>query len=368
MKKVGSTLICTNHLFMWAGSELVAIELAEELLKRGVDVALFATVADRDFLRGVFGDSVTIHDRVEEVDLARHDLVYAQHHVFPLILHATWAHGRELDAGPVLVWNHLSSFSQLEMPGPCVESTLADVILANSPETKATLATHGPPFNAARVWPNPAPAEFGAPLPPPDAPGFLAVSNHVVGELDQAFALLEREGIPVRNIGQQHAHERVRPAHLAPAQGVITIGKTVQYALRAGRPVYCYGPHGGPGWLTAETYAAAGTANFSGRSHPGKKTGDGIALELVAGLSEAVAFARSLDPAADGFCLEIHVKSLLEEAGAMLGDPVWRARRRTVLANSKTRRAVALEANMADAIRRFYLKSRSADAGAVRVA
>lgn len=366
MRRVASALVCTNHLFTWAGSELVAIEMGEELLDRGIGVDIFATLGERAFLRGVFGDRAGIIERAEAVDLARYDLVYAQHHVFPLILNAALARG-PIDAGPVLVWNHLSPFEPLEAPGPFVERALADVILANSDETRAMLAALGPPFDAARLWPNPAPRAFASPPAAPAAQTYLAVSNHRTPELAEALSLLARQGTGVRRIGQGHSSERVTPAHLAAA-GVITIGKTVQYALRAGRAVYCYGPHGGPGWLSSHNFAAARAANFSGRSHPEKKTAARIAEELVAGLPAAARFAGALDPAAHDFCLEAVVDGLLEKAGSRLSDPAWQARRRDLLASPQTRQAVALEANLCAAIRKFYLNFRKSRGDGARVA
>lgn len=367
MRQVNSVLVCTNHLFMWAGSELVAIEMAEELLSRGIRVDLFATLADRAFLRDIFGDRVQVFDQAGAVDLTGYDLVYAQHHVFALLLHAALSDGLT-GAGPFLVWNHLSPFVPLEAPGPFTEPALADVILANSEETKAMLAGMGPLFAAARLWPNPAPKAFAAPPALPDAPGFLAVSNRFTPEADTAFDLLERQGKPVRRIGQGHVQERVHPAHLTAACGVITIGKTVQYALRAGRPVYCYGPYGGPGWLDADNFETARAANFSGRSHPVKKTGDDIAQELVTGLPAATAFARSINPAAHDFCLEPLVDALLQEAGASLSDPAWQAHRRDLLTDPQTRHSVALEANLCTALQRFYLKSQNTRPAPARVA
>ena len=367
MRRITSALVCTNHLFMWAGSELVAIEMAEELLARGIRVDLFATRADRDFLRPIFGKQVQFHDRAETVDLAAYDLVYAQHHVLPLILGAALARG-PIGAGPVLVWNHLSPFEPLEAPGPFVEATLADAILANSEETRAMLAGMGAPFETARLWPNPAPGSFADPLAPPAAPAFLAVSNHATPEAARAFDILERQGMPVRRIGQRHTAQRLRPAHLAGASGVITIGKTVQYALRAGRPVYCYGPHGGPGWLDEENFERARATNFSGRSHPAKKTAEEIAQELTTGLPAAERFARAFDAAAHDFCLEPLVDGLLEDAASKLADPAWQARRREVLARPQTRHAVAREANLCAAIRKFYLKARPPRRAPARVA
>ena len=357
MRRITSALVCTNHLFMWAGSELVAIEMAEELLARGIRTDIFATLADRDFLHGIFGDRVQVHDRAEAVDLRSYDLVYAQHHVLPLILHANLARG-PIDAGPFVVWNHLSPFEPLAAPGPFVESALADVILANSEETRAMLTGLGPPFDTARLWPNPAPRAFATTPALTGTGNLLAVSNHRTPEALRAFDILEREGTPVRRIGRMDQSERVRPRHLAAARGVITIGKTVQYALRAGRAVYCYGPHGGPGWLSSENFEAARKTNFSGRSHPRKKTAETIAQELVCGLPDAARFTLELDPSGHNFCLGLLVDDLLGEAATLLSDPAWHYRRHELMNLDEFQTRTTMEANLCKCVKKFFLQSR----------
>jgi hypothetical protein len=49
---------------------------------------------------------------------------------------------------------------------------------------------------------------------------------------------------------------------------VISIGKTVQYCLVQGIPVFLYDRFGGPGYLNESNYELAEYYNFSGRSKP----------------------------------------------------------------------------------------------------
>ena len=357
---VSSALIITNHLFRWAGSELVAIEFAEELVSRGIRVELFVTSADPGFIKDIFGDRVRLHASEHTVDLQTIDLVYAQHHVFPLLLNLA-LDGDKVNRFPFLVWNHLSPFEPLELPGPFVEKHLADVILSNSLETQSKLAEFGVPFTDARLWPNPAPRAFGR-YPASDRVevDLLAVSNHHTRELLDAFRLLEERGVRVRLIGEIGAKERVTPEKIASAASVVTIGKTVQYALRARRPVYCYGPHGGAGWLSTTNFGASRKANFSGRSHPAKKSAEQIAEELLAGAQAATEFAAGLNLPSLDFCLELLVDDLLEQARVTRADPVWQRHRLQFLSKAETKQAIALESNLCAGVRKFYLKANRA--------
>lgn len=355
---IRKALICTNHLFMWAGSEMVAVEVAEELLARGITVDLHTSRTDSSFVQSIFGKAVEIINLPAEVDLASYDIVYAQHHVFQLVLRC--ALGRNWKSpGPFLIWNHLSPTTPLELPGSWVEAALADAILCNSPETRTMLTRHGKPFSLARVWPNPAPAAFASPPTSAQPSTLITVSNHVTPELDEAIQILARQGMLIRRVGQPHGAERLGPEHITAAGTVVTIGKTVQYALRAGRRVYCYGPHGGPGWLTPDTYAGARDTNFSGRCHPTKKDAATIANELSAGSAPANELVSELDCTAEGFALEIHIDDILQEASFRISDTDWQARRLTLLNDHEFRRRVALEANLCAAIKNFYVKYRN---------
>ncbi len=57
----------------------------------------------------------------------------------------------------------------------------------------------------------------------------------------------------------------ITPEVLKDFDAVITIGRTVQYCLALGIPVYCYDRFGGPGWITESNIESASKFNFSGR-------------------------------------------------------------------------------------------------------
>lgn len=84
--------------------------------------------------------------------------------------------------------------------------------------------------------------------------------------------LLISAGYQVDHLGEGSNVTMMCPEILHNCGVVITIGKTVQMAILANRPVYCYDHFGGPGWLTDQNYEGAVALNFSGRDKPVKKT------------------------------------------------------------------------------------------------
>lgn len=210
---------------------------------------------------------------------------------------------------PVFIYNHLSPFEPFEFPSPFSEAVMADIILANSPETRTKLAGFGPEFADATLFPNPAPRGFAAPQPELDPTWMtrvLSVSNHLPDELAHAFRILEGQGVQVTRLGVDGEARRVTPADIQTHDAVVTIGKTVQYAMRSHRPVFCYDQFGGPGWLLPERMRAAAAANFSGRCTPGPRSPEALARELARGFPEA---ARQL-PDPTPYRLEDHLDRL----------------------------------------------------------
>ena len=70
-------LVCTHHLDVWGGSELVALELIEELRRQGCAVDLFTPFFEANFLRRNVPIDVPLIEDARGVDLRRYDLVYA---------------------------------------------------------------------------------------------------------------------------------------------------------------------------------------------------------------------------------------------------------------------------------------------------
>ena len=107
---------------------------------------------------------------------------------------------------------------------------------------------------------------------------------------------------------------RVDSRTLSGYDAVVTIGKTVQYAVRGALPVYCYDHFGGPGWLTEENFGAARWRNFSGRGFE-KKSGPMIASEILEGFDKARRDAQHLAVRyGEQFSLERRMQEILERA------------------------------------------------------
>ena len=307
-------LIATNHLAAYTGSEIIALEVAEGFRAAGHTPLLFANAVSEELQKHAADRGLEVRDG-ELQSPEEFDLVWSQHFVFPLWLrHFQPAAGKER---PLFVFAHLSPYEPYESPAPLVEDLFADVILANSPETRDALVAAGLPARRIRLFPNPAPAVFNC-SPPATSTlrRLLVVTNHMPAELKGALAILQAEaGVEVTHLGMEGVHRRVFPEDLREHDAVVAIGKTTQYALLARRPVYCYDLYGGPGWLSTGNFAKAAQFNFSGRCTRRKLPAGEIAAEVLNGFEKAAQFASSLNEGTlERFTLEPYLHSLAAEA------------------------------------------------------
>lgn len=288
-------LILTHHLFELGGSELVAIEAANALSNHGAQVSIHAPFCELDFLKNAVREGVAVVESIADVVLSEFDLVYCHHQVLSGLIATQFPSLLAANRLPYIVYNHLSGHEPFEFPGPFIEAEIADEIWCNSAETKRVLVRFGDRFHAAKIVPNPAPAGFMA---EPSTGGalkkILSISNHLPVEVNEALEILEGRGVVIEKIGRPKHARRVGPDDIRSADALISIGKSVQYALVAHRPVYCYDWFGGPGWLTAESFDAAAEHNFSGRCARSVRSPREIADEITTGFKDALAFARSL--------------------------------------------------------------------------
>jgi len=307
MKRV---LLMTNQLFRWSGSETVLVELAEELSQAGVAVSIFANVLDTNFMRDVIGNRVSVISDPSKVRLEDFDIIYCQHQVLTVFLDQLL----ELENAqktPRIVYGHLSPFNRLEFPGPSIEKHFADYSICNSAETLSKMIDLGLDQGKLQLFPNPAPSSFfniSAPIGTPKK--LLAVSNHFPTEIKKALKKIERAGVQVTRRGRQFTSSRVTAEELQSHDMVLTIGKTVQYALAAQRPVYVYDRFGGPGWLSETNFRAAEENNFSGRCVNTKKSPDAISKEIINGRHLAVEALGDLQRFREKFRLEKYVQEL----------------------------------------------------------
>ena len=352
-------IVAVSRLPAWGGSEVVACEMAESLIERGLRVEVFAYAVrpeQRQYLEGL---GAKVRSAECELDISKFDLVYCHHQLASHLLFRQLL-GHELNGNlPVFVYNHLSPYESMEMPGPLIEAKIADVIWCNSVETQRVVNEFGPRFSDTVVVPNPAPDRFFASRSDnsPHISSLLIVSNHIPPEMVAALVLLEREGVRVTRIGYGHIVRRVEPQDFLTHDAVISIGKSVQYALASATPVYCYDHFGGPGWLTNENLATAQDSNFSGRSHPRKLKAATIAADIKRGYRaaavETVGISRG---AADQWRLSRIVDDLVDFVQHERHDPARSARLRDVVGTSDFRRNVIAEGHVQENFRRELIQ------------
>lgn len=302
-------LICQPFFYRFSGSEVIALELADALSSENVDVSLVvhgASPTMQDELKKIPGrlfiaDSADFHEYASQTPP---DLVWIHQGFIPQNL---------MNSTTRFVFAHLSSFNAFEFSfNPRIEAILAQRIYFVSEEAKEAHLSTGV-YDAIessrfRILRNPAPRTFFTPLTSTGLPmsllgsshplrTLLVVSNHLPKEVVDAISLLSTRGVTVKTVGipQPGTHasqERVTGDLIRQYDAVMSIGKTVQYALCGGRPVYCYDYFGGPGWLSEENFDAAEFHNFSGRGFHRRSNSESLVEELITGYGDAVRFTN----------------------------------------------------------------------------
>lgn len=292
----GRFLVSQSFLYSYGGSEVITLELVEQLAAGGATVAVVTHGYDEalaDELRAAGGLLFRLDDpELDEFITQGVDVAWIHQQLVP----------EQLVRAPgttSFVFNHMSSFHPLEFPwSPRVERGLASVVTFPSEESREAQLASGllEGFGAEQlvVLGNPAPDAFldVASVPSEVLSRVLVVSNHVPEELDGAIELLREQGVVVDLVGLQREKggkpQRIRPESFDGVDAVITIGKTVQFALAAGVPVFCYDHFGGPGWLSEDNLDRAAWHNFSGRGFDHR-----AAEQIVAELNSGYFTARS---------------------------------------------------------------------------
>lgn len=297
-------LLVQPFLYVYSGSEVLTLELAEALLQRGARVTIASWVWSEEMADEVaaIGDVELLAINSEAfrslADSGQIDLAWIHQGLIPepFVSHPH-PHTK-------FVFAHLSAFYPSEMPFvPAIETAFADWVFFVSPETRDFFEDHellaGIPQSRKSLLYNPAPDSFHE-IPGSARPlsSLLVVSNHLPIELIDAIHILRTEKnievtvVGLEQVGINSSPSRVDAHIVENHDAVITIGKTVQYGLAANRPAYCYDYFGGPGWITEENFDRALHYNFSGRGFSKKDAYD-IVDEIIQGFSNARDFVSS---------------------------------------------------------------------------
>jgi len=121
----------------------------------------------------------------------------------------------------------------------------------------------------------------------------LVVSNHPPDELLEACKILSFQKISTTFFGEKgDRYEIITKDILSQYDVIITIGKTVQYCLVMGIPVYIYDHFGGSGYLNNQNFTKAMKSNFSGRENQ-KHNADFIAKDIINRFNESIIWTQT---------------------------------------------------------------------------
>lgn len=200
-----------------------------------------------------------------------------------------------------------------------------DLYLMLSKEAlSAITSNHDIPKDKIRLLPNTAPDYFFEYkfAPRGKLQCIAVVSNHPPREIMDAAEILKSRGYNVVIYGLQTKSVDITPEILAAHDVIVTIGKTVQYSLAMGIPVYNYDHFGGSGYITPQNIDEEEDFNFAGRSHRTKKSGEQIANEIIHEFPAVSQHRTELKNIADSrYRLSTQINAILTELQSMPAVP-----------------------------------------------
>lgn len=306
-----NVLILTNHLADLCGSEIQVLELYNYFKNRNHNVKVYVNIMDYPIIE--YFDKNDLLTEVEQINLDIIDIVWSQHCLFASLFQNRIY--KELHIKLISV--HLSPYEMLELCSVPYMKLLKCVFVANSLETKDKLISLGVDNDNILVSNNCAPSGYLNNLPKKkNLHNILVISNHVPQEIMEAIDILS-EKYRVSMIGGKKP-VLVNPELIKKYDMLIAIGKTVQYGLLSGIPIYCYDHFGGPGFLNHENFEVARYYNFSGRGFD-KKTAKQITIEIEESFELASEFISEYSDK-DYFLLENFMDIIINQKDILINQ------------------------------------------------
>lgn len=226
----------------------------------------------------------------QNVNLSDYDYVWVHSQVLPTASIQQFCN--QNSSMPKFIFLHMSKFDWIPDEQPYIwnmENRLSYLSLFISEEVDNCVHWQLDSNVNVGYFRNPAPVEFGAyhTINGEKVSKALIVTNHPTDELIDARKIMHDMGVESVMMGDLGEQYRTIDASLmSEFDVVISIGKTVQYCLTMGKPVYIYDKFGGDGYLNDNNFDKAMRSNFSGRSGR-KKSPSEIANELINGYHDA---------------------------------------------------------------------------------
>ena len=322
MKNKKNFLITGYHFYGWHGSLVHICELAKELNSlgycvylAGVEISFEIKELVKDFAKLYFFDNLPLNIEYEYV-LAYHEPI------------CTYLLNKGLKYNKLAIGS-LSKFVECEIPSVLCKYGFPLVVNSKENEIYQKSIFESDNLNPY-VFVNSAPLNF---MKDVNLTGVLKniviVSNHLPEELLNAAVYLKDKNIQVDIIGKGYKYLRITPELLSNYDLVITIGKTVQYALSLGIPVYNYDHFGGAGYITPDNIDKEEFYNFSGRSENRKISAEQIYNEILSGYEQSFRNIKELkNIARNRYNLKDNISRLLDFLNTtslqLPNTPEWR--------------------------------------------
>ena len=316
-------LITQPMIYGYNGSTMVTVELTRYLIDEGADVTIYTYAYDYPIkaeLDNIDSFKVVVASDDESLSLNDFDYIWIHSQVLPASIVDEMTH--ELPRHmPKFIFLHMSPFDWIPDERPYIyemEEKLSSKTLVISEEVEAVIEKYlhstmeGIDYGYFR---NPAPMNFvnSRYKPSSQLKNILVVSNHPPGELNDAINLMKEMGLNVALFGEMgDEYKSITPEILSQYDVVITIGKTVQYCLVMGVPVYIYDKFGGCGYLNGRNLRRAEKLNFSGRGFE-KKDSNSIVNDILNGYRSAIDYqAKNLGKFRKEFAINDVVSNIIK--------------------------------------------------------
>lgn len=271
-------ILVTNYfIFGYTGSEIFTYDLSRELKSLGHTITVATFILDSPFREHFNDHKIPVVNVLYDSQLEneKFDLIWAHHSVV-----LNWLLFEMNVSSKKIIYMSLSPFANLEVP-PIYANDLS-LILSNSIETKKKLIDEGVTESKIKVLNNSVTSNFFRSETTSHSLKRIAiVGNQINDEIVELFEIFKNHGIQVAIYGNGYLSKLIEPDDLDYFDLVLSIGRTVQYCFALKKPIYIYGPFGGPGYLTKENFKESEIYNFSGRSHPERKSSQELFKDIT---------------------------------------------------------------------------------------
>lgn len=281
-----SVLMTVQWLCGYSGSELHCLAMAEEFIKRGYTVTIAVFKYAYPISKRFEDLGATICSAYEKLPEDHYDILFTIH--YPVVNYVVSHNRVTFDRVATCI---LSAFHPLEhFPGFAEDADIYSFVSREAMEHRVDCGLKLD-RKKAFLFVNYADDSYFEAYSPKEKTSLkkiAVVSNHVCPECLSLKELAEEQNIEVEYLGLEFCSVSITPELLKEYDLVITIGKTVQFCMAAGVPVYCYDLYGGCGYITSQNFERNRDYNFSGRGYEIKRTGEELFADILNHYADSV--------------------------------------------------------------------------------